>query len=366
MSDRITIGITHGDINGVGYEIILKALQDNRLCELCNIVVYGSPKVMAYHRKALNLNTFPIASIADAAEAQSKQPNLLNVLPDEVRVELGKPTLESAQAAIRSLDAAVDDLKMGKIDALVTAPIHKQGMREAGFEFAGHTEFLKNRLGAREVLMMMVADDLRLAVATSHTPLAEVPRLVTREMLLSRLEVLHRTLCADFGIARPHIAVLGLNPHAGESGLLGREEEEILVPAINQARDRGIMAIGPFPADGFFGSGGYRKFDAVLAMYHDQGLIPFKALAFDKGVNYTAGLPSARTSPDHGTAFDIAGKNAASPMSLLQSIYLAIDVTRRRREHAELTRDPLRKRKAGRDRGGDDPYVDMGQEPSAL
>lgn len=343
MSDKPIIGISHGDINGIGYEIIMKGLADPRIYEMCIPVVYGSPKVAVYHRKALDLNNFQFVGVKNADSIQHKKPNLINVLDDNVRVELGKSTVEAGQSSIISLNMAVNDLRMGKIDALLTCPINKKNIQQAGFEFYGHTEYLQTQFDADEVLMLMVADNFRLGVATGHVPLSKVPELLTTELILSKLKIMNQTLIRDFGISRPHIAVLGLNPHAGEQGILGSEDDEKIVPALNKARENGIMALGPFSADGFFGAASYKKFDGILAMYHDQGLIPFKTIAFENGVNYTAGLPIVRTSPAHGTAFDITGKNICNKLSFLHAIYLAIDVISNRKNYDNITKNPLKK-----------------------
>ncbi|HON18905.1 MAG TPA: 4-hydroxythreonine-4-phosphate dehydrogenase PdxA [Salinivirgaceae bacterium] len=357
MSKKPIIGITQGDINGIGYELIIKSLMNPYIYEICTPVVYGSPKVAAYHRKALEINNFSFLSVRDIDNIQVGKPNLINVLDDNVRVELGKPTQESGQASLSALDAAVDDLRIGKIDALVTAPISKKNMQEAGFQFPGHTEYLQNRINATESLMLMVANSLRVAVATGHIPLSQVTKNLSVETIVNKLELLNRSLIVDFAITRPHIAILGLNPHAGEQGLLGHEEMEIIIPAINKARDKGIIAVGPFPADGFFGAGHFAKFDAILAMYHDQGLTPFKTIE-PSGVNYTAGLPIVRTSPAHGTAFDITGKNLGNEASFLNAIYLAIDVVKNREIYKEISANPLQKRSATIEQT-DDLYIDQ-------
>ncbi|MDD2564042.1 MAG: 4-hydroxythreonine-4-phosphate dehydrogenase PdxA [Salinivirgaceae bacterium] len=358
MSNKPIIGISQGDINGIGYEIIIKGLMDSRIYEMCTPVLYGSPKVAAYHRKALNISNFTFVSIKDIDSIQHKKPNLINVLDDNVRVELGKITSEAGEASVKSLDSVVEDLKLGKIDALITAPISKKNVQQIGFDFPGHTEFLKTRFESSDVLMLMVADSLRLGVVTGHIPLNQVSNTLTIELVYSKIELMHNTLVKDFAITRPHIAIMGLNPHAGEQGVLGKEEDEIIIPAINRAREKGILALGPFPADGFFGAGSYRKFDGVLAMYHDQGLIPFKTIAFDQGVNYTAGLSIIRTSPAHGTALDIAGKNLASEQSFLNALYLALDIVKNRKMHAELTKKPLQKQNFVADQT-DDLYIDQ-------
>ena len=253
---------------------------------------------------------------------------------------------------------------MGKINALNTAPFSKKNVQQVGFDFPGHTEFLKTRFNSSDVLMLMVADNLRLGVVTGHIPLHEVANTLTIENVFAKIELMHKTLIQDFGITRPHIAIMGLNPHAGEQGILGKEEDEIIIPAINRAREKGILAIGPFPADGFFGAGNYRKFDGVLAMYHDQGLIPFKTIAFDQGVNYTAGLPIIRTSPAHGTALDIAGKNLGNEQSFLQALYLALDVVKNRNMHKEITKKPLQKQNFIADQT-DDLYIDQIENPES-
>ena len=358
MSEKPVIGITQGDINGIGYEIIMKGLMDPRIYEMCTPVVYGSPKVAAYHRKALNINRFSFTSVRGIDSIQHNKPNLINVLDDNVRVELGKITNDAGEASIRSLDAAVSDLQIGKLDALITAPINKKNVQQVGFAFAGHTEYLKSKFDTHDALMLMVADNIKLGVATGHIPLSQVSETLTIEGLCNTIELMHKSLISDFGITRPNIAVLSLNPHAGEQGAMGMEEIEIIIPAINRCRDNGIIAIGPFPSDGFFGAASYLKFDGVIAMYHDQGLIPFKTLSFDRGVNYTAGLPIIRTSPAHGTAFDITGRNVASESSFLQALFLSLDIVRNRKLYQELTKNPLQKQSFDTDQT-DDLYIDQ-------
>jgi 4-hydroxythreonine-4-phosphate dehydrogenase len=299
----IIAGISQGDINGIGYEVIIKALSDPTINDICIPVVYGSPKVAAYHRKALNINNFSFNNIRSADEAHSKKANMINCLDDNTRVELGKSTPQGGEAALISLSNAVDDLKSGKINVLITAPIDKKNIQSENFNFKGHTDYLKSRAGVEEVLMFMISESMRIGMATDHVPLSKVPGLITIESLLRKIRLMNQSLILDFGIRKPRIAVLGLNPHAGDNSLLGTEEAEIIAPAITQANKEGILTFGPFPADGFFGAGSFVKFDGILAMYHDQGLTPFKALSFDSGVNYTAGLPFIRTSPVHGTAF---------------------------------------------------------------
>jgi len=338
----IIAGISQGDINGIGYEVIIKALMDSSMNDLCTAVVYGSPKVAAYHRKALNINNFSFNNIRSVEEVSLRKPNLINCLDDNVRVELGKATPQSGEAALASLERAVEDLLSGKTDVLVTAPIDKLNIQSPGFNFKGHTEYLKSKASVSDVLMFMISESLRVGVATGHVPLAMVPGLINVDLLLGKLRLMNHSLIVDFGIRRPRIGVLGLNPHAGESDLLGTEETETIIPAIKAAVKDGILAFGPYPADGFFGAGSYRKFDGILAMYHDQGLAPFKAISFDTGVNYTAGLPFIRTSPVHGTAFQIAGKGEASESSFRQALYLACTIFENRRLYEEITGNPLK------------------------
>lgn len=338
----IIAGISHGDINGIGYEVIIKALTDPVINEICIPVVYGSPKVAAYHRKALNINNFSFNNIRTADEAHPKKANMINCLDDNTRVELGKSTPQGGEAALISLEKAVDDLISGKIDVLITAPIDKQNIQSENFHFKGHTDYLKSRGGAEEVLMFMISENMRIGMVTDHVPLSKVSELITVETLLRKIRLMNQSLILDFGIRRPRIAVLGLNPHAGDNSLLGTEEVEIIIPAIQQANKEGILTFGPFPADGFFGAASFVKFDGILAMYHDQGLAPFKALSFDSGVNYTAGLSFIRTSPVHGTAFSIAGKGEASENSFRQAMYLACDIFKNRQLYAEISKNPLK------------------------
>ena len=335
-------GISHGDINGIGYEVIIKALSDPSINDFCTPVVYGSPKVAAYHRKALNISNFSFNNIRSVEEAHTRKANMINCLDDNTRVELGKSTTHGGEAALISLERAVADLLSGKIDVLITAPIDKHNVQSDNFQFNGHTEYLKSKAGAAEVLMFMIGETMRIGIATGHVPLSKVPSLITSDLLIKKLKLMNQSLMYDFGIRKPRIAVLGLNPHAGDNSLLGNEEAEIITPAIQQAKSAGILAFGPFPADGFFGAGSFTKFDGILAMYHDQGLTPFKALSFDAGVNFTAGLPFVRTSPVHGTAFPIAGKGEASENSFRQAIYLACEIIRNRQSYAEMTKNPLK------------------------
>jgi 4-hydroxythreonine-4-phosphate dehydrogenase len=338
----ILAGISHGDINGIGYEVILKTLSDPRINEICIPIVYGSPKVAAYHRKALNISNFSFNNIRNPEEAHPKKANMINCLDDNVRVELGKSTQNGGEAALISIEKAVEDLKKGRIDVLITAPIDKQNIQSDKFQFKGHTDYLKSVAQTDEALMFMVSDSLRIGVATDHVPLRKVSELINVDTLMTKIRLMNRSLILDFGIRKPRIAVLGLNPHAGDNSLLGSEEAETIIPAVEQAQNEGILAFGPFPSDGFFGAGSFARFDGIMAMYHDQGLIPFKALSFDSGVNFTAGLPFIRTSPVHGTAFAIAGKGEASESSFRHAIYKACDIFRNRKTYAEITANPLR------------------------
>jgi 4-hydroxythreonine-4-phosphate dehydrogenase len=338
---KIKIGITQGDINGISYEVILKTLMDPRIYEICTPILYGSPKVVAYHRKALNLGSFNLNMIRNADEANTKRANLINCLDDNIRVELGKSTPQAGEASLLSLKAAVKDLKDKKIDALITGPINKNNIQSEQFKFPGHTEYLKEEFGG-EALMILVSEVVKVAVVTGHVPLSQVPSLITVDNILSKLRILNQSMIVDFGINKPSIAVLSLNPHAGDEGLIGHEEIDIIIPAIEKAKQSGIMALGPYPADGFFGSSNFKKFDAVLAMYHDQGLAPFKALVFEDGVNYTAGLPIIRTSPAHGTAYELVGKDLASESSFRKALYLACDIYKNRNDYKRLTANPMK------------------------
>ncbi len=338
---KIRVGITQGDINGIGYEVIIKALMDPRILDVCTPVVYGSPKILAYHRKALNITNFSLNSVATAREANPRRANLINCLDDNARVELGKASGYAGEAAFIALEMAVHDLVEHQIDLLVTAPINKHTIQSKDFNFAGHTGYLQEKLASADVLMLMVSDYLKVGVATGHIPLAQVSSAITKDLLLSKLRLLDHSLRFDFNIGPPRIAVLGLNPHSGDQGLIGMEEEEVIKPALEMARQENIMALGPYAADGYFGSGLYQKFDAVLAMYHDQGMAPFKALSFDSGVNFTVGLPFVRTSPAHGTAYEIAGLDKASADSMRQAIYVAVDIYQSRKANRELKKNAL-------------------------
>ena len=400
--ERLVIGITLGDYNGVGPEVILKALQNNQLLRICTPIIYGSMRVLNRYRNLLNLKDWTLNGIQQASQASPKHTNVITCFSETIPVPVvvvaaqpapaadpavldgqtepedgvvgedvapeplgmvaearsepapvtpsqtidiqpGKVTPEAGAAALACLNRAVEDLKAGHLHAIVTAPINKHNIQSAAFTFPGHTEYLANAFGVPDDLMFMVSENLKIGVVTGHVPLGKVRQYITKPAIQAKLDFMFQSLKQDFGIDRPKIAVLGLNPHAGENGLIGHEEKDIITPLINEMRKKGELLYGPFPADGFFGTRSYRKYDAVLAMYHDQGLIPFKAIAFEEGVNFTAGLPIVRTSPDHGTAYDIAGKGLADETSMIQAIYTAVDVARRRKEYQELAANALKK-----------------------
>ena len=351
--NKFKIGITQGDTNGIGWEIILKALADPRMTEFFTPVVYGSPKAAAYYRNTVaEIEAFSFNPVASAAEARRGKANLV-ACGETADIAPGKPTPEAGRAAVEALCAAMRDLKAGHLDALVTAPFDKETVQADDFRYTGHTEYLAAELEG-EAMMILCSDVLRVGLVTKHIPVSEIARNITKERIVRDLGTLRRALIEDFGIVEPRIAVMALNPHAGDGGLLGREEQEIIRPAIVEAFSKGVLAFGPFAADGLFAGGGYAKYDGILAMYHDQGLAPFKSLSPD-GVNFKAGLSAVRTSPDHGTAFDIAGKDKADPQSMRNAIYAAIDIAEHRRAWAEWTRNPLQR--AERDRGGRDVSV---------
>lgn len=340
---KIRVGITHGDINGVGYEVILKAFSDSTMLELCTPIIYGSPKVAAYHRKAMDIQT-TFSIVNSRADIQDGRVNILNCTEDELKVELTKPTAEAGKAALSALEKALQDYREGVFDVLVTAPINKHTIQSDTFHFPGHTEYIEERVGKGEkALMILLKDDFRVALVTGHIPVSEISRTLTKELIMEKMAIFHRSLKQDFGIDSPRIAVLSLNPHAGDEGLIGTEEQTVIIPAMQEMMAKGVLCFGPYPADGFMGSGNYAHFDGILAMYHDQGLAPFKALAMDEGVNFTAGLPIVRTSPAHGTAYDIAGQGIASEDSFRQAIYVALDVFRNRQIEREINARPLRK-----------------------
>ncbi len=337
------IGISCGDLNGIGIEMIIKTFSDSRMLEFCTPVVFASNKVINFYKKNLPEINLSFQVLKDIARPFPKQVNVFNCWEEEVNVTPGQQTEVGGRYAIRSLSAAVEAFRAGHIQGLVTAPFHKQNVQSEDFQYSGHTPYLKEVFGVKEVLMLMCADNMRVGLLTEHVPVKEVASYVTRAAILQKLQVMKESLQADFGIDKPRIAVLGLNPHAGDDGLVGREEEEQIKPAIKEAKQNNTMVFGPYSADAFFARGQHEKFDAVLAMYHDQGLIPFKSLAKGEGVNYTAGLPLVRTSPDHGTAFDIAGKNRADESSFRQAVFFSAEVLAQRAEHAFNRSNPLKR-----------------------
>ncbi|MEN8223874.1 MAG: 4-hydroxythreonine-4-phosphate dehydrogenase PdxA [Bacteroidota bacterium] len=338
---RVKIGITQGDINGIGYEIIIKVLHDQRMLDSITPLVYGVSKVASYHRKVLEMHDFNFNLVKNAEAANPKRPNIVNCYDKEVKIELGKSTTVAGELAYLALEKSVEDLQNGLIDVMVTAPINKKNIQSEEFHFPGHTEYLAEKFNTTDFLMLMISNNLRIGVVTSHIPLNSVSSELTKDVILQKLRIMNNSLKRDFNIGRPRIALLGLNPHAGDNGLLGKEEEETIIPAISEAFDEGILAYGPYAADGFFGSSTYNSFDGILAMYHDQGLIPFKAISFESGVNYTAGLPFIRTSPAHGTAYEIAGKNQASPESMRSALFLATDIFMNRQRFDKMNKNPL-------------------------
>jgi 4-hydroxythreonine-4-phosphate dehydrogenase len=350
MSDKLKIGISIGDVNGIGLEVIIKTLADARIFDYCTPIVYGHTKVASFHRKALDMGDFSFNVINTPAEAHPKRANMINCWEEDVKIELGETTETGGKYAFISLERATTDLLAGELDALVTAPINKHNIQSDSFHFPGHTEYLQERAGGKDSLMFLVSDDLRVGVVTGHVPVSEIASKISQESIISKLKLMNDSLKKDFWIRKPKIAVLGLNPHAGDNGLIGNEEQTTIIPAIEQAKASGLLVMGPYAADGFFANGAYKNFDAVLAMYHDQGLIPFKHIAFENGVNFTAGLSIVRTSPDHGTAYDIAGKNLASEISFREAMFTAMHIVKNRRESAELAENTLAFGKLSRDR----------------
>lgn len=338
------IGISCGDLNGIGAELIIKTVSDSRILELCTPVIFASNKLLNFYRKFSPDINFPYQNIKDFSKLTPRQVHVMNCWEEEVQIQPGQLTEEAGKYAVRSLISASEALKTKNIHGLVTAPIHKSNVQSEAFSYTGHTPFLKDFFGAKDVLMLMTAENMRVGLVTEHVPVAEVAKFITREAILSKLAIMRDSLIKDFGINKPKIAVLALNPHAGDEGLIGEEEIKVIRPAVEQFHQQGTaIAMGPFSADAFFARGMHEKFDAVLAMYHDQGLIPFKSLANGEGTNYTAGLSVVRTSPDHGTAFDIAGKNRADASSFIHAIFQCIDISRQRREYADNNRNPLKK-----------------------
>jgi 4-hydroxythreonine-4-phosphate dehydrogenase len=356
---RPVIGISIGDLNGIGPELAIKTFSDNRLLEICTPILFASNKLINFYRKSIPDSTFNYQHIKDLARPFHKQVNLFNCWEEEVSINPGQLTDTGGAYAVKSLAAAVEALKDKKIDGLVTAPIHKKNIQSSEFSFTGHTPYLRQAFGVRDVLMLMSSDNFRVGLVTEHVPVSEIVKYISRETILSKLNILKDSLMRDFGIDKPRIAVLGLNPHAGDEGLIGREEEEVIKPAIKDAKHN-MLVFGPYSADAFFARNQQTKFDAVLAMYHDQGLIPFKSLAYGEGINYTAGLPAVRTSPDHGTAFDIAGKNKADTGSFLAAVYGCLDIVQKRREFIENHKNPLKKMGSVVLAGAEDEKIDEG------
>lgn len=343
QNKRPLLGITIGDINGIGPEIILKTFHDKKFLKYCDIVIYGSTKVLSYYKKMLNIEHFDYVNIQDISQVHSKQINVINYSAEEPAIEPGKATLIAGEIALKCIDLALADLKDHKIDGLVTAPINKSMIKTPTKDFKGHTDYIRNYFGVAESMMIMVDEKMRIGLATGHVAIRDLHKFIDTKNILNKIEILHKSLTEDFLVNKPRIAVLGLNPHAGEDGVIGKEEQDLIHPAISNAKDKGILAFGTYPADGFFGAGHYTKFDGILAMYHDQGLIPFKSYAFNTGVNYTAGLPVVRTSPDHGTAYDLVGKNSATSSSMENAVFTALDIIKNREIYAEMTANPVKK-----------------------
>lgn len=342
-TDKPVIGITCGDLNGIGLELIIKTFSDTRISEICTPVIFASNKAVNFYRKSIPEINFNYQSTRDFNRINPKQVNLFSCWEEEVVITPGQLNETGGKYAVLSLQTAVAALKQKQIDGLVTAPIHKKNIQTPEFSFTGHTPYLKNIFGVNDVAMMLCAENFRVALLTEHIPVAEIQKNISKEAIVSKINIIHQSLRKDFGIDKPRIAVLGLNPHAGDEGLVGTEEENIIKPAIREVKNNNILAVGPYSADAFFARRSFEKFDAVLAMYHDQGLIPFKALAIGEGVNYTAGLPVVRTSPDHGVAFDIAGKNKADTSSFLTAIFECVEILRRRKEYEDNRSNPVKK-----------------------
>ena len=352
MEDKIIVGISQGDINGIGLEVILKTLQEPQLTELCTPVVFSSQKTIGFYRKMLEMDDFNFHPTRDMKQINLKKPNVFICYEEEIPMEVGKQTQQGGKYAALSLEKACEALQNKSIDILVTAPINKHNIQSETFKFPGHTEYLASKFGFEKgAMMLMCSEHLKVGLVTGHTPVSKVASAITAERVFDKIVQLNKTLVQDFVIQKPKIAVLGLNPHAGDMGTIGHEDREFIIPAIEKAKnENNIYVFGPYAADGFFGAGKHLQFDAVLAMYHDQGLIPFKTLSFNEGVNFTAGLPIIRTSPDHGTAFEIAGKNIASAESFKRAVFLAIDIFRNRKRHLEIAASPLPFSKIGKER----------------
>lgn len=338
-SNKIIVGISIGDLNGIGIEVILKTFEDKRMLDFCTPVIFGSTKVVSYHKKALNLAT-QVHGISSLNQINHQKINVLNIWNEEVAITLGKATKESGSYAAKSLEIAVAHLRDKKINILLTAPINKETIQSDTFNFPGHTEYLEDKLEGKS-LMILMTDALRIGLLTGHIPISEVAAAITPSLIKEKVNTMHTSLVEDFGINKPKIAVLALNPHCGDKGVIGAEDDEIIKPTIEEITATGKLVFGPYAADGFFGSETYKQFDGVLATYHDQGLAPFKALSFGNGVNYTAGLSEIRTSPDHGTGFDIAGKNIANPSSFKEALFAAIQIFKTKTTYKELSKNPL-------------------------
>tara|TARA_B100000900_G_scaffold412430_1_gene434193 strand:+ start:1993 stop:3066 length:1074 start_codon:yes stop_codon:yes gene_type:complete len=340
MSKKVRLGVSIGDINGIGMEVIIKTFMDKRMHDLCTPVIFGSSKVASFHRKAMGIEDFSLNVVENPSKAKNKKVNLINCWDEEVEITIGENTSEAGKFAFKSLEAATNSILKGEVDVLVTAPINKQNIQSDDFQFPGHTEYLAAK-DKGNVLMLMLSESIRIGVVTGHLPLDKVSANISQDKVLEKLRLLNKSLKKDFGIRKPKIAVLGLNPHAGDQGVLGKEEDDIIIPAIHKANKENILSFGPYPADSFFGSDKLGAFDSILAMYHDQGLIPFKTLAFGKGVNFTSGLSFVRTSPDHGTAFEIAGKNKANEHSFREAVFTACDIYKKRQEFNDINENPL-------------------------
>ena len=338
---NITIGISQGDFNGIGYEVLLNCFSDPRVLENFTPILYGSSKILSYYKKMVDLPNFSFTNIKHADQAEKGKLNILNIVQEEVKIDVGQATEIAGELAALSLNMASEDLMKGKFDALVTNPINKKNIQSPNFHFPGHTEFLTKKFGIKDSLMIMACDKIKIGILTNHLALKDVPSVVTEDLVLRKLRILDQSLKRDFAIRMPKIAVLALNPHAGDHGVNGDEDEQIIMPAIKKAFNENILAFGPFPSDGFFGMGEFKNYDGVLALYHDQGLIPFKLMSFYSGVNFTAGLPFVRTSPAHGTAYHIAGKNLANPDSFRNAVFMAMDICKNRMEYDELTSNVL-------------------------
>ena len=347
IENKPVIGITCGDINGIGIELLIKIFSDSRILDFCTPVIFANNKVLNFYRKSVPEANINFISIKELNRINHKQINLFNCWEEEVSVTPGTLNDIGGKYAVKSLITAAQALQEGKIDGLVTAPIHKKNTQSQEFNFTGHTPYLKNLFGVKDVAMFMVAENIKVALLTEHVPVKDIAQYVTKENILSKLQILNSSLKKDFGITKPKIAVLGLNPHAGDEGLVGKEDEEIIKPAIKEAKQKDIFCFGPYPADAFFARGQHEKFDGILAMYHDQGLIPFKSLAIGEGVNFTAGLTGVRTSPDHGVAFDIAGKGKADEASFREAIFKCVDIINNRKEFDGQYKNPLKKISAG-------------------